>query len=118
MKTITIFLILFLLASAARSQSGDSTAQKVIRANLDVVSNFINKKDTSLKKISEAIHFLNELTGISNEFFGKYYGQFKPTLKDHSAWTAWMETNKAYVLWDKETRSVMLFKRVMPQITE
>ena len=118
MKTITFVLLSVLYLSTARSQPKDTTAVAVIRANLDVVAGFLNKKDTSLKRISEAIYFLNDLTGISNEFYGKYYGQFKPTIKDHSAWTAWLEANKAYVQWDKETRSVMLFKRVVPQITE
>jgi hypothetical protein len=110
MKTLlTLILVLFLFNT---SKAQDSTALTAIQSNLAVVNNFLEKRDTSLKKISEAISFLNELTGIYNEFHGKYYGQFKPTKKDVELWAAWMEMNKAYVQWDKELKSVLLFKRV------
>ena len=109
----TIIAILFLLFTfSSQAQHADSMALNAIRTNLEIVSDFIDKKDTSLKKISESINFLNELTGIYNEFYGKYYGQFKPTSNDLKAWTSWMEMNKEYVRWDKELRAVMLFKRV------
>ena len=111
MKTI-IAVLFFFFTCSAQAQQPDSMALIAIRNNLDIVSNFIDKKDTSLKKISESINFLNELTGIYNEFYGKYYGQFKPTPNDLKAWTSWTEMNKAYVRWDKELKAVMLFKRV------
>ena len=110
----TLITILFLVtASYSQAQQQDSLALVAIRNNLNIVSDFIEKKDTSLKKISEAIGFLNELTGIYNEFHGKYYGQFKPTAGDLKAWTTWVEMNKGYLRWDKEMNAVMLFKRVM-----
>ena len=116
MKTITAILVLIIFSCPANAQKADSIAQKVIRLNLEVVSNFIDKKDTSLQKISEAISFMNEITGINNEFHGKYYGQFKPTASDLKTWTAWIETNKDYLVWDKESRSIMLYKRVKAYI--
>ena len=111
MKTIIPLLFLF-FASSLNAQQADSIALRAIQNNLSTVSNFLDKKDTSLKKISESINFLNELTGIYNEFYGKYYGQFKPTSNDLKAWSGWLEMNKAYVRWDKELKAVMLFKRV------
>jgi hypothetical protein len=112
MKTLISFLFLSLFSYKLYAQQPDSLALKAIQLNLNTVSHFIDKKDTSLKKIREAIGFLNELTGIYNEFYGKYYGQFKPTDNDLKAWTRWMEMNKAYLRWDKELKAVMLFKRV------
>ena len=88
MKTILPLLFLF-FASNLKAQQADSIALRAIQNNLSTVSNFLDKKDTSLKKISESILFLNELTGIYNEFYGKYYGQFKPTSNDLKAWTSW-----------------------------
>lgn len=111
MKTIISALLLF-FACHSKAQQADSSALSAIQNNLITVTNFLDKKDTSLKKISESILFLNELTGIYNEFYGKYYGQFKPTANDLKAWTQWLEMNKAYVRWDKELKAVMLFKRV------
>jgi hypothetical protein len=110
MKTLLSLCFSFIFFLTTRAQ--DSVALKAIQNNLDAVNHFIEKQDTSLKKVSEAINFLNELTGIYNEFHGKYYGQFKPTKRDVELWTAWIEMNKAYVQWDKALKAVLLFKRV------
>ena len=112
MKTFILILALMPFKSTS-AQQGDSLAIQALYQNLNTVSNFLDKKDTSLKKISEAIDFLNEITGIYNEFHGKYYGQFKPTSQDLKSWLHWVEMNKASLRWDKELKAVMLFKRVL-----
>lgn len=114
MKTPIILLFLMLGMSSAYGQTGDSTAIRVVKARLQLVNDFLTKKETSLQKISEATTFLTDLTGISSESAGTYYGQFKPTQHDLQVWTSWLELNKDYIIWDEQIRTIILYKKVKP----
>jgi hypothetical protein len=116
MKTIILSGLFIFFAIKSQAQRSDTTALQVVNANLRAVSNFLDKKDTSLQKISDAIQFLNELTGIPSENYGKYYGQFRPTPADLKAWKAWVDLNGLNLFWDKEVKSVLLYKKVKTNI--
>ena len=94
----------------------DSTVAKLIDANLQVLTNYLDKKDNSLQKVSEAVSFFTELTGIASEADGTYYGQFHPSARDLDAWKRWFLLNKDYLFWDKEIQSVILYKKIKPSI--
>lgn len=115
MKILFCFFWL-LFGGGALAQQQDSTVSKVVRSNLTVISNYLDKKDSSLQKISEAIRFFTELTGVASESAGKYYGQFHPTRNDLNAWTSWYELNKDWLVWDREIKSVILYKKIKPSI--
>src|SRR3954463_608430 len=116
MKSLCSAFLLFIVCIHASAQQADSTVTKVVQSNLKVISNYLDKKDSSLQKISEAIAFFTELTGVASESAGKYYGQFHPTRNDLNAWSAWYELNKDWLIWDKEIRSIILYKKIKPSI--
>jgi hypothetical protein len=116
MKTLFCLLFIFFGFKQAGAQQVDSAVLKVVDANFKVISEYLNKKETSLQKISDAIIFFTDLTGIQSESDGKYYGQFHPTKNDLNAWTAWYTFNKAYLFWDKDIKSILLYKKVKPAI--
>lgn len=109
----TVFLLLIAMASIKVSaQSIDSIAVKMVEANAQVISNYLNKKESSLQKIADAVAFFTELTGISSEADGTYYGQYHPTVKDLEAWNKWLLLNRQYLFWDKEIKYIILYKKV------
>ena len=116
MKTMFCVLFIFLGFNDVRAQKIDSVVIKVVEANLNVINEYLNKKETSLQKISDAIIFFTELTGIASESDGNYYGQFHPTKNDLKAWASWYHLNKENLFWDKELKSVILYKKVKPAI--
>lgn len=115
MKTIFSLAISILSLNLA-AQPADSTVAKLVGANLQVISNYLDKKEHSLQKISETVSFFTELTGITSEADGTYYGQYHPTARDLDAWRRWFLLNKDYLFWDKEIKSIILYKKVKPPI--
>jgi hypothetical protein len=116
MKILCFSLLLLLSCSFASAQQQDSTVARVVQSNLKVISSYLDRKDSSLQKISEAIAFFTELTGVASESAGKYYGQFHPTPNDLKAWSAWYELNKDWLIWDREIKSIVLYKKIKPSI--
>jgi hypothetical protein len=116
MKTVCCLLFCFFSFNALQAQQSDTAVSRVFGSNLKVISDYLGKKETSLAKISDAIVFFTDLTGIASESDGKYYGQFHPTQRDLNAWTAWYFLNKDYIMWDKEIKTVVLYKKVKPVI--
>lgn len=116
MKNILFILVLLLGSTQINAQKADSLAAKVVEANLNVITNYLDQKEKSLQKISDATTYFTELTGIPSESDGKYYGQFKPTANDLKAWTTWYQRNKEYLFWDKELQSVILYKAIKANI--
>ena len=109
----TVLLALICMASFnTNAQSSDSVVTSLIEAKIQVISDYLDKKEHSLQKISEAVAFLTELTGIASEADGKYYGQYHPTVKDKEAWANWVLLNKQYLFWDKEIKSIILYKKI------
>jgi hypothetical protein len=115
MKTFFVFTVC-MTSLHLKAQPGDSTVAKLVASNFQVISNFLNKKENSLQKISETVSFFTELTGIASEADGTYYGQYHPTAKDLDAWIKWFVLNKDYLFWDKELKSIILYKKVKPTI--
>jgi hypothetical protein len=115
MKTIFI-LITCILSLHIKAQPTDSTVEKLIGVNLQVIGNYLDKKENSLKKISDAVSFFTELTGIPSDANGTYYGQYHPTARDLEAWTKWFSMNKDFLFWDNEIKSIILYKKVKPSI--
>ena len=115
MKTLFI-LIMCALSLQSEAQAIDSTVERIVDVNLNVISNYLDKKENSLQKISDAVNFFTDLTGIVSENKEVYYGQFHPTVKDLEAWRKWYQYNKDYLFWDREIKSVLLYKKVKPLI--
>jgi hypothetical protein len=115
MKT-TFVLAFCILSLKILAQPPDSTVTKLVDANLQVVKNYLDKKEKSLQKISEAVSFFTDLTGIASEADGSYYGQFHPSASDLDAWKKWFLLNKDYLFWDKEIQSIILYKKIKPSI--
>jgi hypothetical protein len=57
MKTIFI-LLTCILSLHIKAQPTDSTVEKLIGVNLQVIGNYLDKKENSLKKISDAVSLL------------------------------------------------------------
>ena len=104
------------LSLQSEAQAIDSTVERIVDVNLNVISNYLDKKENSLQKISDAVNFFTDLTGIVSENKEVYYGQFHPTVKDLEAWRKWYQYNKDYLFWDREIKSVLLYKKVKPRI--
>jgi len=115
MKTF-FSLVICAMSLQTVAQATDSTVERVVNVNLSVISNYLDKKENSLQKISDAVNFFTDLTGIVSENNEVYYGQFHPTVKDLEAWRKWCQHNKDYLLWDREIKSVVLYKKVKPLI--
>lgn len=115
MKTFLI-LLMCTMSRQSGAQSTDSTIERIVNVNLRIISDYLDKKENSLQKISDAVNFFTDLTGMVSENKEAYYGQFHPTVKDLEAWRKWYQYNKDYLLWDKEIKSVVLYKKVKPVI--
>ena len=116
MKTLFSFLLIFFGFTHLEAQKIDSSVVKIFESNFKVITRYLDKTDTSLKKISDAIYFFTDLTGIASESSGTYYGQFRPTKNDLKAWTSWYHLNNDYLMWDKEIKVIILYKKVKPVI--
>jgi hypothetical protein len=120
MKTSLLILVLFSslvsVAQASTAQKEDTAVTRVVEANLRVINQYLIKKESSLQKISDAIIFFTELTGIPSESDGAYYGQYHPTENDAKAWGTWCRFNQPYLFWDKELKSIILYKTTKPVI--
>ena len=113
----TLFCFLFILSlGPLKAQKIDSSVIKIVESNFKAISQYLDKTDTSLKKISDAIYFFTDLTGIASESSANYYGQFHPTKNDLKAWTSWYHLNNEYLMWDKEIKVIILYKKVKPSI--
>jgi len=111
MKKIILLLLLLPLLQQGNAQAKDSTAARIIEAQLKVISNYLDKKETSLQKISEAVDFLTQVSGVASELEGSYYAQYHPTAADLKAWTSWYKHSEEYLFWDKEQRAVVLYRK-------
>ena len=116
MKTIFCLLFIFAGFKQISAQKADTAAFKIVEANIKVVNEYLNKRETSLQKISDAIIFFTDLTGIPSESDGKYYSQFHPTKTDLKAWSTWYHLNKEYIFWDKEIKVIVLYRKIKPSI--
>jgi hypothetical protein len=106
-------LLLFLLPFLQRShaQAKDTAAARIIEARLKVISDYLDKKETNLQKISDAVYFLTQVSGVASELEGSYYGQYHPTAADLKAWTGWYKHSGEYLFWDKEAGAVVLYRK-------
>lgn len=116
MKTLFSLMLACASFQGLQAQQVDSAALKIAEANLKVIGDYLDKKDSSLQKISNAVSFFTDLTGIASEAEGTYYGQYHPTRNDWKAWKSWIRRNREYIQWDKEVQSVVLFKKVRTEI--
>lgn len=115
MKTFFV-LTICMISLHLGAQPSDTTVAKLVESHLQVISNYLDKKENALQMISETVNFFTELTGIASEADGTYYGQYHPTAKDLEAWRRWFLLNKDYLFWDKELKSIILYKKVRPAI--
>jgi hypothetical protein len=112
MKTLFALLFIFSCLGRVYAQKTDTAAVRIVQAHLKIVADYLDQKEKSLQKISDAIILLTDLTGIRSESDGNYYAQFHPTRNDLKAWTSWLDFNKDYLFWDKEIGSLVLYKKV------
>lgn len=116
MKNILFLILCMAFMHTGKTQQVDSVVARVTEANLKVVSDYIDGKEKTLQKISAAVTFFTDLTGIQSEAHGTYYGQFRPTANDLVAWSRWYDVNKEFLVWDRELRSVILYKKIKPEL--
>jgi len=111
MKKLFCLFVLCACLQKIHAQAKDTAAARIIEAHLNVISNYLDKKETSLQKISDAVYFLTQVSGVASEAEGSYYGQYHPTAADLKAWTSWYKHSEEYLFWDKDQGAVVLYRK-------
>lgn len=110
MNIVKVLVFVFLLGCGSNNKL-DKTACEVFENRLLVVKNFVDGRDadSSLRR-TEAIDFLENLTGIESESDRGYVGKLNPTSNDYREWLGWYKANQKKIYWNTEKQKVFVKK--------
>ncbi len=101
--------IIVLLFSILAVGCLDKKACDIYNNNLALVKDGIEgKKGVDFRRVSDALDFFENLTGVKSTANVNYVGRFKPGKDDYRNWAAWYEKNKNRLYLDEKDGKVKL----------
>lgn len=110
-----ILILLFSIPSSINSysQNIDSTALKIVKSHLKLISDFLKNGETDSRFYNAgSITFLTRLTGIASESDGNFFGQSHPTQSDYQKWSDWLELYQRFLSYDRKKGVIIVHREV------